>query len=167
MPLELQIIRASEFIRMGVQGGVDLASSREILRQLASACRKRGIDQALLDLRGLQPGATPLLSTDDLASLVNAFREIGFSEQQRLAVLYSTDPHYGARIFAFISTLRGWNVRATDDFEDALLWLSKGVGEAGDQKGEEVPLHFTRPAEDHQPVRIQVSEKSGQESKQA
>ena len=158
MPLELHIIRASEFIKMGVQGAVDVASSREILRQLASACRKRGINQALLDLRGLHPGPTPLLTSDDLASLVNTFREIGFSERQRLAVLYSTDPHYGARIFAFISTLRGWNVKATDDFEDALLWLSQEQSEEGEKAGEEVPLHFKKPAGD-QPVRIEVSEK--------
>ena len=103
MPLELQIIRAREFIKLGVQGTLDLASSREILRQLAAACRKRGIDQALLDLRGLPPSATPLLTSDDLASLVNTFHEIGFSERQRLAVLYSGDPHHGARTFAFLS----------------------------------------------------------------
>jgi hypothetical protein len=158
MPLELQIIRAREFIKLGVQGGLDLAGSREMLRQLASACRKRGIDQALLDLRDLHPGPTPLLSSDDLATLVNTFHEIGFSERQRLAVLYSEDPHYGARIFAFISTLRGWNVKALDKFEDAMLWLSQGQDEERTQEGAEVPLQFKKPAED-QPERIQVMPK--------
>ena len=36
MPLDLAIIRASEFIRLGARGRLDLPTSREILRQLAS-----------------------------------------------------------------------------------------------------------------------------------
>ena len=47
MPLELQIIRASEFIRLGAQGRLDLAGSRDILRMLARAWWLRGINQAL------------------------------------------------------------------------------------------------------------------------
>ena len=126
MPLELQIIRASEFIRLGAQGRLDLAGSRDILRMLARACWLRGINQALLDLREVNPGPTPMLTSRDLEALVNAFCEMGFSNQLRLAVLYSSDPHRRARQFAFMTTLRGWNVKATENFEEALLWLSKG-----------------------------------------
>jgi hypothetical protein len=145
MPLELQIIRAREFIRLGVDGHLDLASSCEMLRQLARACRLRGIDQALLDVREVHPGATPMLTADDLASLVNTFREVGFSNQQRLALLYSDDPHCRARMFASMSTQHGWNVKASEDFEETLLWLSEGQGEevrkeAGEQ---EIPLRST------------------------
>jgi len=124
MPLELQIIRAAEFIRMGAQGHFDLAASKAALAHLAGACRKRGIDRALMDLRELQPGPKPVFSPADLVVLVNTFREIGFTKRERLAVLYRTDPHRRARLFAFISTLRGWHVRAFSDFEQALTWLS-------------------------------------------
>jgi hypothetical protein len=44
MPQELQIIRASEFVRFGAQGHFDLAASKAALAELASVCRKRGID---------------------------------------------------------------------------------------------------------------------------
>ena len=124
MPLELQIIRAREFIRLGASGQFDLDASRKALASLARACRKRGIDQALLDLRAFQLGPTPKFSPSDLASLVGTFREIGFTHEQRLAVLYTADPHRRARLFAFIGTLRGWNVAAFDSFEKALLWLA-------------------------------------------
>jgi hypothetical protein len=124
MPLELQIIRAGEFIRVGPQERLDFEASRAMLRELAGACRRRGLDRALLDLRGLYIGETPILTPDELASLVNVFREAGFSRAQRLALLYSKDPHRGARLFAFISTLRGWKVRAFPDFESALNWLA-------------------------------------------
>jgi hypothetical protein len=125
MPMELQIIRASEFIRAGAHGHFDLDTSRAFLVELASACRRRGISRALLDMRALQPGPTPVFSPSDLASLVSAFREIGFSRSDRLAVLYASDPHHRARMFAFISKLRGWKVQAFGDFEAAVTWLSE------------------------------------------
>ena len=164
MPLELQIIRASEFIRLGAQGHLDLAASREILKLLARACWLRGINRALLDLRHVQPGSRPMLSSKDLVALVNAFCQMGFSGQLRLAILYSSDPHRRARLFAFITTLRGWNVKATENFEDALFWLSEGKKaegrtEAGEQ---EIPIPVKRKAA-ALPVRTQLPVKSGQE----
>jgi hypothetical protein len=100
-----------------------MEASRTVLRELAAACRRRGIDRALLDLREIRPGATRLFTPDELATLVNTFHEIGFTYEQRLAVLYSEDPYHGVRMFAFIGALRGWRVRAFSEFEAALNWL--------------------------------------------
>jgi hypothetical protein len=122
--MELQIIRAQEFVRLGAHGRIDLKASKEILAKLAAACWKRGINQALLDLRALHVGPKPVFSPNDLAVLVNTFREIGFTHRERLAVLYSADPHHRARMFSFIATLHGWNVRAFAGFEEAVAWLS-------------------------------------------
>ncbi len=124
--MELQIIRAQEFIRLGARGHFDLEASKTVLAQLAAACCKRGINQALLDLRALHPGPKPAFTPDDLVTLVNTFREVGFTHRQRLAVLYGSDPHHRARLFAFIAKLRGWKVQAFDDFENAMLWLADG-----------------------------------------
>lgn len=125
MPVEFQIIRAAEFIRVGPKDQFDLEASRAVLAKLAGACRQHGIDRALLDLRKLTPGPQPVFSSADLQSLVNTFREMGFTERQRLAVLYQSDPHHRVRHFAFIGTLRGWKVRAFDNFEQAIGWLSE------------------------------------------
>ncbi len=122
--MELQIIRAREFIRLGAHGQYDLEASKAVLAQLAGACWKRGINQALLDLRALRPGPKPVFSPNDLVTLVKTFHEIGFTRQQRLAVLYSSDPHRRASLFASIAKLRGWNVQAFDNFEAAVIWLS-------------------------------------------
>ncbi|HEX5397466.1 MAG TPA: hypothetical protein VFY06_00260 [Verrucomicrobiae bacterium] len=127
MPMELQIIRAHEFVRVGPQGNFDLKASKAALAALAGACRKRGINQALVDLRALHPGPTPVFSPNDLVVLVNTFREVGFTLQERLAILYGSDPHHRARLFAFIAKLRGWSVQAFDNYEKAILWLS-GAG---------------------------------------
>ena len=124
MPLELQIIRAHEFIRVGARGRLDPAASKAILADLARACRKRGTHQALLDLRALKPGPVPVFKPRDLVMLVSTFRDIGFTKTDRLAVLYRTDPHRRARLFAFIGRMRGWSVGAFQNFEEALAWLA-------------------------------------------
>ena len=143
--MELEIIRAREFIRLGAQGRLDLKASKAMLAQLARACCKRGINQALLDLRALYPGPKPVYSPHDLAVLVNTFHEMGFTRQQRLAVLYRSDPHYRTRLFAFIAKLRGWNVQAFDDFEEAITWLSAAEETAAEieftPKAKTVPVH--------------------------
>lgn len=127
MPLELHIIRAQEFIQMGAHGHFDLAASKAALANLVRACQKRNIDQALLDLRDLQFGPKPVYSPADLAELVSTFREIGFTHRQRLAILYRSDPYHRTRMFAFLSTMHGWHVKAFQDFEEAFLWLSGGA----------------------------------------
>ena len=132
--MELQIIRAQEFIRLGAHGRVDLKASKEILAELAAACRKRGINQALLDLRALHFGPKPVFSPHDLAVLVNTFREIGFTHRERLAVLYLSDPYHRARLFSFIATVHGWNVRAFDGFEEAVTWLSGAEPEHSEEE---------------------------------
>jgi hypothetical protein len=124
MPLQIELIRAAEFIRVGPNGRFDLAASKEALATLAAGCQKRRIDNALMDLRALQPGPKPVFTTSDLLELVNTFPEVGFTKRLRLAILYSSDPHKRARLFAFVSTLHGWKVSAFGDFEHALLWLS-------------------------------------------
>ncbi len=146
MPIDLEIIRAREFIRLGARGRIDLKASKLVLAELAGACRKRGINQAMLDLRALPaPGPKPVFSEQDLVSLVNTFHEIGFTKRQRLAVLYHSDPHRRAPMLTFIAKQRGWNVQAFKNFEDALIWLSHAdepKAEMADTLGKQkVPVH--------------------------
>jgi hypothetical protein len=120
MPLELQLIRAREFIRVGPRGKIDLTASRSILESLAAACRKRGIERALLDLRDVWSDFGP----EELAHCVEMFHRIGFPHVKRLALLHSGDPHRRVRLLALIGSLRGWAIRAFADFEGALDWLA-------------------------------------------
>src|SRR4051812_26930940 len=107
MPLDLQLIRASEFVRLGPRNKLDFEASKEALRVMAAACRKRGIDRAVLDLRNLEIPAKPMFTRAELTALVETFHEAGFEQHQRLAVLYRADPHHGVRKFAFIGMLHG------------------------------------------------------------
>src|SRR6185369_80852 len=141
MPFDVQIIRASEFVRLDPHEHLDFEGSKEALRTIARACRKRGIDRAVLDLRTLPVPAKPLFTRDELSALVETFRDAGFTHNQRLAVLYRHDPHQGVRKFAFISTLQGWHVRAFSDFEKAFTWLSE-QDNAGAPPSEAVPVRI-------------------------
>lgn len=147
MPFELQIIRATEFLRIGPQGRLDFKASKETLATLAQACRKRGLDRALLDLRALPVPPKPLFTPSELAALVETFHEVGFGRRQRLAVLYKSDPHLGARTFAFIGRMRGWHVRAFEDFESALFWLSAAPTEKFRPAGQSIPIEFAEAAQ--------------------
>ncbi|HWN93862.1 MAG TPA: hypothetical protein VNT99_02410 [Methylomirabilota bacterium] len=147
MPLELQIIRAREFVRLGAEGQFDFESTRAVLETLADACCKRGIERALLDVRESSSNLTP----NDLAALVNAFTEVGFSKRLRLAVLHGGDQEYRARLFAFIGKLRGWKVQTFEDYEQALEWLSVALESAPEQEGEIVPVQIKESANEQQP----------------
>jgi hypothetical protein len=140
MPLELQIIRASEFIRLDPGSHLDLEASKQALQMLARACLKRGIGAALLDLRNLPVLPRPHFSPTELAMLVRAFRAAGFSRQQRLAILYHDDVHGRVRDFAFISRLQGLRVQAFKEFEQALMWLSEPTKEAAQKRPAEVEI---------------------------
>jgi hypothetical protein len=126
MPVELQIIRAAEFMRLDPDEHLDLEASKQALRVLALACRKRGLGRAVVDLRKLPVLAKPHFTKTELAALVEAFRDAGFSHEQRLAVVYQDDVFGGIRDFAFIGRMRGLQVQAFADFEAALQWISEG-----------------------------------------
>lgn len=125
MPLQIEIISAAEFLRVGAEGIFNLPESKKALAALTAACRKRKVTRAVLDLRAVQPRTKPVFTTLDLSELVNTFPEVGFSTDLRLAILYRSDPHKRARLFAFLSAMHGWKVQAFGDFERAILWLSK------------------------------------------
>jgi hypothetical protein len=168
MSLQVEIIRATEFIRVGAEGQFDLAASKEALASVATACRKRGIQNAVLDLRALLPGPKPVFTTADLVELVNTFPGVGFTRRLRLAILYRSDPHKRARLFAFLGMLRGWSVQAFGDFEHALLWLSKRQEPtprpSRSSAGRIVPVQFHTPDAERAPCVVSPARHSEKRS---
>jgi hypothetical protein len=141
MPIELQVIRASEFVCLDADELIDFDASKKALQGLARACHKRGLERAMLDLRDLPIPAKPHFTTTELAALIGTFRDEGFSREQRLAVLYRFDVHGGIRNFTFFGKMRGLQVQAFREFEAASQWLSEGLENPGDrQSGIPVPI---------------------------
>lgn len=139
MPIELQLIRASEFVRLDSDEHIDFEASKRVLQDLAQACRKRGLDRAMVDIRSIPVPDKPRFTPTELAALAGAFREAGFTRQQRLAILYKHDIYGGVRNFTFFSKLRGLQVQAFHDFETAFYWLAE-ENFAVKEHGAEVPI---------------------------
>ena len=139
-PIELQIIRANEFVCLDANELLDFEASKKVLQGLAMACRKRGLDRAMLDLRAIPVPPKPHFTLKELADLVGTFELAGFTRQQRLAILYQHDVYGGVRNFAFFSKMHGLQVQAFHDFEEALYWLSTGHVETAGLQGVSIPI---------------------------
>ncbi|MGH7179623.1 MAG: hypothetical protein ACREJC_19770 [Tepidisphaeraceae bacterium] len=121
MPCNLHIVKTNDFVRLDAQGKLNIEQSRKVLSGLAKTCVDRGIDCALLDIRDMRAGGMTLA---DLYSLASAFADMGFRETQRLAILHPYSGGERAEFFAMCAANRGWNVRAFDNFEDAIHWFT-------------------------------------------
>jgi len=144
MPVGLHLIRASEFVCLDADELLDFVASKKALEALAHACRKRGLDHAVLDLRMIPVPARPQFTKHELATLVLTFRDAGFAPPQRLALLYEHDVHGGIRDFAFISRMRGLQVQAFANFEAAMHWLSEGPPCRDESRQTETPVPITK-----------------------
>jgi hypothetical protein len=144
MPIDLEVIQASEFVRLDPQEHLDFEASKQALQALALACQKRGLDRALLDLRTLPLPPKPRFTPTQLAALVRTFRDAGFSRQERLAVLYRSDIHGGVRNFAFMSRMSGLQVQAFTEFEAAFVWLSEQPESQAECHQGEIPVPITK-----------------------
>ena len=129
MSAELQVIRASEFVCLDANEHLDFEASKQALQGLAQACRKRGLNRALLDLRGLPVLAKPHFTTAEVGALAGAFSDAGFTGKQRLAMLYEHDIYGIIRNFINFSRSRGLQVEAFLEYEKATGWLSGKQGE--------------------------------------
>jgi hypothetical protein len=140
MPIELQIIRANDFVCLDADEHVNFEESRKLLEGLAGVCCKRGLTRAMLDLRDTPVLDKPYFTNAELAALAGAFRDAGFSRHHRLAILYRQDVYGGVRNFTFFSRMRGMHVQAFCDFEAAMLWLWKDTDNLEQKHGIGVPI---------------------------
>lgn len=129
MPPDLQVIRAKEFVCLDANEHLDFEASKKSLEGLAQASRKRGLNRALLDLRGLPVLAKPHFTAAEVDALAGAFSDAGFTQGQRLAILYDHDVYGIIRDFINFSRLRGLQVEAFVEYEDATSWLFGKQGE--------------------------------------
>jgi hypothetical protein len=141
MPIEFDVIRASDFVCFDADEHLDFEESKRVLRELAVACRKRGLARAMVDLRDLPVPEKPRFTDAELASLIDAFCAASFSHRQRLAVLYRQDVHGTIRNFTAIGRKKGLQIQAFDKLDNAMHWLWKETADPVDQKhGTEVPI---------------------------
>jgi hypothetical protein len=119
MAYNLQVVKTSDFVRMDGKGNLDLVESRRALERIAKTCIERGASCALLDVRKVHSD----LKYEDLYTLITAFNAMGFRKDHRLAILHRYSGGEKADFFALCASTRGWNVRAFDNYEEAIEWF--------------------------------------------
>lgn len=140
-PIELHVIRASDFICFDAEEHLNFEESKKVLQHLALASRKRGLDRAMVDLRELPVPEKPRFTDAELAELAGAFRDAGFTQRQRLAILHRHDVHGTIRKFTSIGRKKGLQVHAFLEYDKAMLWLGKNREDLAEQKqGARVPI---------------------------
>jgi hypothetical protein len=120
MDLNIRLIHSRDFIRTTPEGDLDLAMSKEIILRLAVENARPGQYDILIDIRG----TTKRLSHFDVAKLVQVMIDHRESFRSRLAILIEPGERFDdAKFMELYAGNRGFQVRAFNDFEEAMDWL--------------------------------------------
>jgi hypothetical protein len=119
MPTDIRIIRTQDFIRAKPDGVLDLATSRDLLKDLAIESQKAGKYLLLVDTRG----ANVHLSRLDNVELGTAVAAEPALAGKKIALLVAPEEQVDAVYFEAVTRSRGAYLRAFSEFESAIAWL--------------------------------------------
>ncbi len=119
MPINIKVIRTRDFLRTKVDGSLDMATSRQILVELASMISTPGEYSVLVDTRDAVVTLSPL----DLYLLGMAVADQPALAQSRTALLVSLPEADRANLMALVAQNRGALLRVFVSVEEAVTWL--------------------------------------------
>ncbi len=120
MTAEVRIIRAQDFIKATPEGDLDLAKSRLLLLEIASAKAVLQDYAVLLDTRR----AKSKLSAYELWYLASELQKVSDQFLRRTAIICPHERFEMAKFFALSAAKQGFEMRAFISFEEAMEWLS-------------------------------------------
>jgi hypothetical protein len=122
MPYDIHYISVKDFIRTRNTGVVDLETSKKNLINLCNIWREHSDQNVLVDLRH----TTIDFSVKDIQEYVEVVLATGLGQRNRVALLYKhRDSFDRVRFFEFLAVQKGLGVKACEDFEEAIEWLSE------------------------------------------
>lgn len=119
MPTNIRIIQTQDFVRAKPDGVLDLATSRDLLKNLATESETAGKYLLLVDTRG----ANVRLSTLDNIELGTAVAAEPALAGKKIALLVAPEEKVDAVFFEAVTRSRGAYLRAFSEFESAIAWL--------------------------------------------
>jgi hypothetical protein len=120
---DIQLVHLRDFLRMDVNGVIDLESTKALFMEIATASAKHGNHHILMDVRDIPPGGQ--LSVVDIWKIASSLEELGIGLHNRIAILNAPQDDFDRAAFLeTCATNRGFNIRAFRDFEKALYWLA-------------------------------------------
>jgi hypothetical protein len=122
VPHNIRVISVKDFVRTDVTGNIDLAASKQILKEIASVCTPDANHHVLIDYRK----AHTRLTLTEVFQMASSLSEIGLGIHNRLAILAPPVVDFDrAGFFETVARNRGFQVRAFRDFEQAFDWLTQ------------------------------------------
>ena len=124
MPVDLRIIRISDFIDWAPHGSQTFGSIKSVLAEAASAYGAFSKYDVLFDIRGAEIDLS-ILDIWELATYVANVVHQGppKSFRAKLAVLCPVQDFDHAKFFELCAGNRGLNIRAFTSFEEVFDWL--------------------------------------------
>ena len=119
MPSNLRVIHARDFIKASLDGELDLAKSKDLLIEIASASAGLADFEVLVDVRKAQMQ----LSFSDMWFLAEALAHYRAAFSGKTAVLCPVEGFDQARFFEQCARHKQFKLRAFTSFEDAIDWL--------------------------------------------
>jgi hypothetical protein len=119
VPTNIRIIHTQDFIRAKPGGVLDLTTSRNLLKDLATESGTAGKYLLLIDTRG----ANVRLSTLDIIELGRVVAAERALAGKKIALLVAPEETVDAVFFEAVTRSRGAYLRAFSEFESAITWL--------------------------------------------
>jgi hypothetical protein len=120
MPTKIKIITAGDFFEVTPAGIINLATSRQLLLDIAKAEHPPVDYELLIDFRDTEP----LLTVSDLYDLAAELCNHGDTFRRKVALLVVPGINFEqASFFETCSHNLGFSVNAFMDYEKAMRWL--------------------------------------------
>ena len=133
MATKIKFIHASDFLEVTPEGIIDIATSRQLLVDIAKAEQQPVDYELLVDLRDTRC----TMPTFDLYHLAAELCQHGDTFRRKVALLVLPGVNFDrAKFFETCSNNRGFSVHAFSDYESAMRWMLS---------------EEDQPAEDHHP----------------
>lgn len=120
MTSDIRVIHVREFLQATVQGEFDLASSKELLLEIANAAPTSEALNILIDIRE----APANLSLREISELATEFEKLQLGTGRKTAVLTEPRRFENAHFFSVSARNMGSSVQAFTSFEEAFDWLA-------------------------------------------
>jgi len=120
---DMKVDAESEAVRVKISGPVNQKVRAGILVGISNQLGMTGYSRVLMDVtKSILDPDEPVTSAYDLVSFM---KKIGFSQDVRVALVYSAGDVY-RMYFETVSNLEGLNVKVFREYEDAETWLGAG-----------------------------------------
>jgi len=128
MATKIKVIVARDFLEITPDGVINIATSRQLLIDIAKAGRYPVDYELLIDFRDTESR----LSTGDLYQVASELGKYGDTFHRKVALLVMPGVNFDqASFFETCSHNRGFSVDAFTDFEKAIRWILSSVDISG------------------------------------